>query len=544
MSGVVLYDTTLRDGAQTRGISLSAVDKLRIAEKLDKLGIHYIEGGWPGSNPKDMAFFRDIKKVKLSSAKIAAFGSTRRAKVKAAQDTNIKSLIAAGTPVVTIFGKSWDLHVKDILRTSYEENIEMIRDSVAYLKGKKKEVFYDAEHFFDGYRANPDYALQTIKAAEKAGADSIVLCDTNGGTLTSEIFKVVEEAKAELKCDIGIHTHNDSNLAVANSIASIQAGCVHVQGTINGLGERCGNADLIPIIAILKLKLGVNCISVLNLRELTEVSRFVAEVCNMKQMDNQPFVGASAFAHKAGVHVNAITKNPKSYEHVDPVLIGNRRKLLVSELSGKSSIIEKAKEFNVGLRNESESIKKILVMIQDLENEGYHFEAAEASFELLMNRAMERFREFFELEGFRVIVQKEGGEISSEAIVKVKVGKKREHMVAFGDGPVNALDNALRKSLKKFYPSLDEMHLADFKVRVLDEKAGTAAKVRVLIQSQNKKSSWWTVGVSENIIEASWIALADAIQYKLLKDKKHTSGKRIHNAKRARKGIRSKKSRG
>ncbi len=518
---VKLYDTTLRDGAQTEGISFSVSDKLRIARKLDELGIHYIEGGWPGANPKDVEFFKKVKNVRFNNAVITAFGSTRRPKVKAKDDIILKGLIKADTKVVCIFGKSWDLQVTDVLGTTLDENLNMIKDSISFLKSKDKEVIFDAEHFFDGYKANPDYALKCLKQAEDGGADSLVLCDTNGGTITSQIFNIVEEVKREINSPLGIHTHNDSELAVSNSIAAVQAGCEHIQGTMNGYGERCGNANLTSIIPILKLKLGVDCISDSQLKELTEASRFISEVSNMKQMPNQPFVGMSAFAHKAGVHVNAIMKNPKSYEHIEPGFVGNKRHLLISELSGKSAILSKAKEMDIELEKENPKTKKILKLIQSLEHEGYQFESAEASFDLLMKRSMKAFKSFFQLEDFRVIVEKkQSGKMTSEATMKLKVGGKVEHTAAVGDGPVNALDNALRKALTSFYPSLKEMHLSDFKVRVLDEKAGTAAKVRVLIQSQDTKDSWWTIGVSENIIEASWLALVDSIEYKLVRDGK------------------------
>ena len=521
LTTVKVYDTTLRDGAQTEGISFSVSDKLRIAQRLDELGIHYIEAGWPGANPKDIEVFKELKKMHLKNSKAVAFGSTRRPKVKAKDDKILRELIKAETKAITIFGKSWDLHVRDILRTTPDENLEMIRDSISFLKSKNKEVIFDAEHFFDGYKANPAYAIATLKAAEEGGADCLVLCDTNGGTITSNVFRIVEEIKSKVKQPLGIHTHNDCELAVSNSIAAIQAGCVHVQGTINGYGERCGNANLVSIIPILKLKLEIDCISDLQLKELTDVSRFVSETSNMKQVGSQPFVGTSSFAHKAGVHVNAIMKNPKSYEHIEPATVGNRRRLLVSELSGKSTILRKAEELDLKLQKESPKAKKILQLLQDLEHKGYQFESAEASFELLMKRAMKQFKSFFNLEGFRVIVEDdEEGNLISEATIKIKVGEKKEHTAALGDGPVHALDNALRKALRGFYPSLDKMHLSDFKVRVLDEKAGTAAKVRVLIQSQDEKDSWWTIGVSKNIIEASWLALVDSIEYKLLKDKR------------------------
>ncbi len=520
MKEVKLYDTTLRDGAQTEGISYSVSDKVRIAEKLDHLGIRYIEGGWPGSNPKDMAFFKAAKRMKLNNAIIVAFGATRRANTTVAKDTNVRGLLEAGTKIITIFGKSWDLHVKDVFRVPLEENLKMISDTVSYLKSKDKTVFYDAEHFFDGYKNNPEYAVKTVFAAVDAGAECVILCDTNGGTITSEFVEIVKEVGAKLNCSLGVHCHNDCDMAVANSVAAVEAGCVQVQGTFNGYGERCGNADLVSVIGNLKLKLGIDCISDNKLKELTEVSRYVAEVSNVKQRENQPFVGNTAFAHKGGVHINAIMKNPVTYEHIDPRLVGNKRRLLVSELSGKSSILLKAKALELDLTKEAPKTKKILKLLQKLEHEGYHFEAAEGSFELLLQRAFKKYKRFFELEGFKVVTEHRGGRLISEATIKIKVNKIEEHTAAEGDGPVNALDNALRKALLEFYPTLAQMRLSDFKVRVLEEKAGTAAKVRVLIQSQDAKDSWWTIGVSENIIEASWDALVDSIEYKLLKDRK------------------------
>ncbi len=518
---VELYDTTLRDGAQTEGISFSVNDKLRIVEKLDEIGIHYIEGGWPGANPKDITFFKKLKKIKLKNSKIAAFGSTRYPNTDVSKDKTMKGLLESGAEVVTLFGKSWPLHVTEVLKTTPEENLKMVEDSIRFLKSKGKFVIFDAEHFFDGYEHDPDYAISVLLSAARAGAERLVLCDTNGGTLTSRIFEIIEKVKAKLTTPLGIHTHNDSEMAVANSIAAIQAGATHVQGTINGYGERCGNANLISIIANLKLKMGIDCVSDLALKELTEVSRYIAEISNMKQEDKEPFVGSSAFAHKAGVHVNAILKNSRSYEHVDPEKVGNRRRLLISELSGKSSLVEKAQEMELGLDKAKPHTQKILKALQKLEHKGYQFEAAEASLQLLMKRTMKKFKDFFQLKDFRVIIEKkEKGKISSEATIKLKVGNKIEHTASLGDGPINALDNALRKALKDFYPALNEMHLSDFKVRVLDEKAGTAAKVRVLIQSQDETDSWWTIGVSENIIEASWIALVDSVEYKLLKDSK------------------------
>ncbi len=518
---IILYDTTLRDGAQTEGISLSVSDKLRIARKLDEFGIHFIEGGWPGSNPKDVNFFKEARKLKLKNSNIVAFGSTRRPNIPAGKDRNLKGLIESGCSFVTIFGKSWDMHVRKVFKINLSENLRMIEDSVTFLKSKGLKVFYDAEHFFDAYKENPKYALKTILVAEEAGADTVVLCDTNGGMLTRDIEHIVRTAKSSLKVPVGIHTHNDSGLGVANTIQAVLAGASQVQGTINGYGERCGNADLVSIIPILKLKLKRECIPNGKIKELTEVSRFVAELCNMRQQNNQPFVGTSAFAHKAGVHINAVMKYPKTYEHIEPGIVGNHRRILVSELSGKSSVLIKAKDLELDLKKESPQARRILKLIQNLEHKGYQFEAADGSFELLIKKALKEYKRFFSLEGFRVIVEKKkDGRLISEATMKLKVNNIEEHTASEGDGPVNALDNALRKALTQFYPTLSKMHLSDFKVRVLDEKAGTAAKVRVLIQSQDEKDSWSTIGVSENVIEASWQALVDSIEYKLLKDLK------------------------
>lgn len=518
---IILYDTTLRDGAQTEGISLSVSDKLRITRKLDEFGIHFIEGGWPGSNPKDANFFKAVKRLRLKNSRVVAFGSTRRQGLPVNKDKNLKALVGSGCNFVTIFGKSWDMHVRRVFKINLSENLKMIEDSIAFLKSRGLKVFYDAEHFFDAYRENPKYALETILVAERSGADAVVLCDTNGGMLTSDIEKAVKVAKSHLRVPVGIHTHNDSGLGVANTIQAVLAGASHVQGTINGYGERCGNADLTSIIPILKLKLKRECIPNGKIKELTEVSRFVAEICNMRQQNNQPFVGTSAFAHKAGVHINAVMKYPKTYEHIEPGLVGNHRRILVSELSGKSSVLIKAKDIELDLKKESPQAKRILKLIQDLEHKGYQFEAADGSFELLIKKALKEYKRFFSLEGFRVIVEKKkDGRLISEATMKLRVNNIEEHTASEGDGPVNALDNALRKALTQFYPTLSKMHLSDFKVRVLDEKAGTAAKVRVLIQSQDEKDSWSTIGVSENIIEASWQALVDSIEYKLMKDKK------------------------
>jgi len=522
MEKIYIYDTTLRDGSQSEGISFSVKDKMRIAGKLDELGIDFIEGGWPGANPKEEEFFTEAaRSLKLKNSKLVAFGSTRRVKANPASDIILKGLLNAETKYVTIFGKSWDLHVKAVLKTTLKENLKMIADSISFLRKKGRRVMFDAEHFFDGYEDNPKYATETLKAALDAGAEFLVLCDTNGGSVTSRVFDVVEELREQMKASWGIHTHNDSEMAVANSITAVQAGCVQVQGTMNGYGERCGNANLASIVPALRFKLGLDCLSDISLKELTEASRYIAELANMKHQDSQPYVGNSAFAHKAGVHVNAIMKNSRTYEHIAPNKVGNRRRMLISELSGKASILGKAKELGLKIDKRSDKAREILSQVQDMEKEGYQFELAEASLMLLMRRASEVFKRHFEMEDLRVIVEKRGKDgLVSEATVKIKVGEEHRHTVALGDGPVHAIDQALRKSLQEFFPSLKKMHLSDFRVRVLDEKAGTAAKVRVLIQSQDETDSWWTVGVSENIIEASWQALIDSIEYKFMKDEK------------------------
>jgi len=519
MSKVKLYDTTLRDGAQGEGISYSVMDKVRIAQELDSLGIHYIEGGWPGSNPKDMEFYLKMAKRPLKKSELIGFSMTRRPTTKASQDNNMKALIKSQAKFVTIVGKTWDLHIRDVLKTTLDENLNMIKDTISFLVSKGLSVFYDAEHFFDAYNANPQYSLKCLLAAQEADAKAVVLCDTNGGTLTSRVSSVVKEVRSQINILVGIHCHNDAGLAVANSIAAIEAGADMVQGTINGYGERCGNADLIPIIANLKLKMGIDCIGDEKLKELTHVSHFISEISNMRQRNDQPYTGSSSFAHKGGMHINAVMKNPKAYEHVEPALVGNHRRILLSELGGKTGILLRAKDLELDLSKEDPKTKRILKLIQKLEHQGYHFEAAEASFELLMKKALKKYKRFFDLEGFRVVVEKRSDKkITSEAIIKLKVKGTKEHTAAEGDGPVNALDNALRKALKDFYPTLSKMHLSDFKVRVLDEKVGTAARVRVLIQSQDETDTWSTIGVSENIIEASWQALVDSVEYKLIKD--------------------------
>jgi len=520
MTKIFLYDTTLRDGAQSERISFSLEDKIKIAQRLDEFGFDYIEGGWPGSNPKDLNFFRRIKEIPLKKAKIAAFGSTRRAQVTPEDDANLKSLLESETPVVTIFGKTWDLHVIEVLKTTLDNNLKMIYDSVKYLKSHNKEVVYDAEHFFDGFKSDPEYALATLEAAVEGGADWIVLADTNGGTLPWEVEDIIKKVKERIKIPLGIHTHNDSGVAVANSIIAVKEGITQVQGTINGYGERCGNANLCTIIPILQLKMGYQVLPEEKLAQLTDLAHWVSEVANLPPDPTAPFVGRSAFAHKGGVHVNAVLKNPKSYEHIDPSKVGNKRRFLISELSGTSTIVSKVKELNIDIDRDSPLAKMILEQITHLENEGYYFEGAEASFELLVRHALGQDTKLFDLIGLRVIIEKLGDkeETITEATLKLKIGDNVVHVAADGDGPVHALDQALRKALIEFYPELKNIHLSDFKVRVLNGSTGTAAKVRVLIDSSNSKGDTWsTVGVSTNIIEASWEALVQSIEYGILK---------------------------
>ncbi len=528
MSLVKLYDTTLRDGTQAEDISLLVEDKIRIARKLDEMGVHYIEGGWPGSNPKDVAFFKDIRKEKLSHAKIAAFGSTRRAKDTPDKDHNIRTLIQSEADAITIFGKTWDFHVREALRISLEENLELIYDSLEYLKRHAPEVFYDAEHFFDGYKANPEYAIKTLQAAEEAKVDCIVLCDTNGGTMPFELVQIIKDVKKQIKSPLGIHTHNDSECAVANSLHAVEQGIVQVQGTINGFGERCGNANLCSIIPALRLKMKRECISDEQLKKLRELSRYVYELANYSPHKHQPYVGNSAFAHKGGVHVSAIQRHPETYEHIRPELVGNTTRVLISDLSGRANILAKAEEFKINLDSKDPVTLEILENIKEMENRGYQFEGAEASFELLMKRALGTHRKFFSVIGFRVIDEKrhEDQKPISEATIMVKVGGKVEHTAAEGNGPVNALDNALRKALEKFYPKLKEVKLLDYKVRVLPAGQGTASAIRVLIESGDRESRWGTVGVSDNIIDASYQALIDSIEYKLHKEDETEPGRK------------------
>jgi 2-isopropylmalate synthase len=519
---IKIYDTTLRDGTQGEGVSFSMEDKVRLTSRFDALGIHYIEGGWPGSNPKDLRFFRRMQDVTLKHAKLAAFSMTRRAGGAAESDANMQALLDAGAPVATIVGKSWDFHVTHALGTTLDENLAMIADTIAFLRPRMDEVMFDAEHFFDGFRKNRDYALRTLKAAEEAGARWLVLCDTNGGTLPHDLVAILQVVKKHVKTPLGIHVHNDAECAVANSVAAVLEGVGQVQGTMNGFGERCGNANLVSIIPNLILKLGLDCIPEPHLRELRDASRFVSELANRKPWSSQPYVGDSAFAHKGGMHVSAVQKHPETYEHIEPEAVGNHRRVLVSELAGRSNILWKAREYGIDLDQETPDTRRILDQLKALEDQGFQFEGAEASFELLMERALRPHKPWFELEAYRVIVEEQNHEQEpvAEATVRVRVKGILEHTAASGNGPVNALDHALRKALEEFYPNLKTMRLLDYKVRILDETKGTAAKTRVLITSGDGEETWGTVGVADNIIEASWQALVDSIEYKLRRDER------------------------
>ncbi len=518
MTKIFLYDTTLRDGTQGEGVSLSCNDKLKVAQKLDELGVGYIEGGWPGSNPKDVEFFTRQGELDLKNAKIAAFGSTRYKDISCDEDVNIQALVEANTAVVTLVGKSWDLHVSHVLETDPEENLNMINESVAYFKARDKEVIYDAEHFFDGYKANPDYALLSLKAASQGGADCMVLCDTNGGATPWEIEEITKRMVNEFKdIQIGIHTHNDCELGVANSLAGIRAGASHVQGTINGYGERVGNANLISVIADLQLKMGYECVSDEQLKGLTGLSHYVDELANMTPNTHQPFVGHSAFAHKGGIHVAAMLKVEESYQHMDPQLIGNKKRAVVSELSGRGNILYKAEEF--GLDTSREEAKKVLDKIKELENRGYTFEGAEASVDIMLRRMSNNYAPPFEVVDFMVLTEnRQGRGLFTEATVKVTVGEQMRHTVADGNGPVNALNLALREALYQDFPHLASISLTDYKVRILDSDSGTAAMTRVMIDFHEAGSGhvWTTVGAHTNIIEASWGALVDSMEYALL----------------------------
>ncbi len=527
MASVELYDTTLRDGAQSEGISFSVVDKLHIAQKLDELGIRYIEGGWPGSNPKDAEFFEKAYSLSLKNAQVVVFGSTRRRGIRAEEDNNLVMLVKAGVRVATIVGKSSDLQVINVLKTTLEENLSMIADSIRYLKANGLTVFWDVEHFFDGYKSNPEYALRTLEVATEAGVDCLVLCDTNGGALPNEVTKAVRAAAKVTSVPLGIHCHNDGGLAVANTLAAVMAGAKQVQGTINGLGERCGNANLCTIIPALKLKMGIDCVTDEQLTRLTEVSHFVSESANLVPDPFSPYVGASAFSHKAGYHMDGITKWPDAYQHIDPAKVGNRQRTVISDQSGKRNIISKAKELGIDLSTADKEVRDLLERVKLLESRGFQYDNAEASFELLLHRAKPDYKPPFELVDFMVVVEskrrpstrKSQEEMISEAMVKVKVGGEIIHTAAEGDGPVNALDRALRKALLQFYPSLEQVKLVDYKVRILEESVGTESQVRVLIESSDGINEWRTVGGSTNIIEASWLALADGLEWWLVKQK-------------------------
>jgi 2-isopropylmalate synthase len=513
---IFVYDTTLRDGTQREGISLSCDDKLRIAQKLDDLGVAYIEGGWPGSNPKDVEFFERVGELKLKNAKIAAFGSTCRVGTQPAEDANIQAMLDSGTPVCTVVGKSWDLHVRDVLKTNLDENLRIIEESVAYLIEQGREVVYDAEHFFDGYKADSAHAMETLRAAVRGGAQTVVLCDTNGGTLPWEISKFTNEIQQEFPdVVLGIHAHNDGECGVANTLAAVQMGARHIQGTINGYGERCGNANLCSAIPDLELKMGYQCLPEGNIPELTDVSHFVAEMANLAPDEHLPFVGQSAFAHKGGIHVAAMRRNVNSYQHIDPTLVGNQMRTVVSELSGRGNLFSKAEELGLEVEN-GEAVSNVLNKIKELEARGFSFEAAEASVALMLHRQKPDYKPPFELIDFSANVEhRRGRGMFAEATVKVCVDGEVWHTVAEGNGPVNALDRALRKALLPVYPRLGEFQLADYKVRILDGANGTAAMTRVLIDTQNHVGRWSTVGASPNIIEASWLALVDSIEFGL-----------------------------
>ncbi len=516
---VLFYDTTLRDGAQSEDIAFSVNDKLRITERLDDFGMDFIEGGWPGSNPRDLEYFEEVKKLRLGHARIVAFSSTLRPGSLADPegDEVMRSLLSAETEHAAVVGKSWDLHVRDVLKVGLDTNLRMIEGTIRYLKERGRTVFFDAEHFFDGYRHNRQFALRCVRAAAGAGADVVVLCDTNGGAMPFEIGAVIEDVAASLQVRLGIHCHNDMEMAVANTLQAVQAGCAHVQGTINGYGERCGNANLCSVIPSLVLKMGCEGIDARKLAALRDLSIFVDEVANLIPDKHRPYVGDAAFAHKGGIHVSAIRKNPATYEHIDPALVGNSQRVLVSDLSGEGSILAKAGEFGLDMEKDRKAAREVLKRVKDLEHGGYKFEGAEASLELLMKRAMGVHKRFFDLIGFRVLTEKQERSLApSEATIMLKVGDRIEHTAAFGNGPVNALDGALRKALYKFYPVLRTMTLVDYKVRALSTREGTGTVIRVLIESSDGVRTWETVGVSENVIEASWQALVDSIDYKLL----------------------------
>lgn len=530
---VTIYDTTLRDGAQGEGVSFSASGKLMLARRLDEFGVDYIEGGYAGSNQKDMAFFRAIRKENLRHARIAAFGSTRRVRTAVQKDPLVRSLLDAETAVCTIYGKTWALHVRDVLRTTVRENRAMIADTVAYLKRHGRTVFFDAEHFFDGFKDNPDFALDCLRAAADAGVDGLVLCDTNGGTLPHEVHAFTSAVVHEFDLPVAIHAHNDGGLAVANSLEAVRAGARQVQGTVNGYGERCGNANLCSILPNLALKTKAGFHAGASLKQLRQLSLFVDDLVNLRPDVKAPYVGQSAFSHKGGPHVNAVKKNPRTFEHVRPEQVGNTRRILVSELAGGSNVLLKAIEVGLGRQASSKGAREVLQVLKHMESKGYAFEAADASFKILMQKVLKRHKSFFGLDGFRVIVEKRGQNepCLSEATVKVRVADKIEQTVSEGDGPVNALDGALRKALVRFYPGIQDVALTDFRVRILDPEEATAARTRVLIESSDGRESWGTVGVSGNIIEASWEALVDSVEYKLFKEEEERRRGRRKNAK-------------
>lgn len=515
-----MFDSTLRDGAQAEGVSFSVEDKIKIVKSLDQLGISIIEAGNPGSNPKDLEFFERIKDVELKNAEIAAFGSTRRRGISPSEDGNIRALLGAETKTVAIFGKSWDFHVTDIINATLQENLEMIYDTISYLKEQGKKVVFDAEHFYDGYKNNKEYALKTLQSACQAGADCICLCDTNGGTFPDEVYVITKEVVNSVDVTVGIHAHNDCGMAVANSIMAVKAGARHVQGTFTGFGERCGNANLSTIIPDLQVKLNYECIPSENMVNLTHTAREVSEIANLKLLDREPFVGKTAFAHKGGMHIDGVSKDSKSFEHINPSIVGNERKFLTSEVAGRTTILSKIQKISPNVEKNSQETAIIINKLKELEYEGYQFEGADGAFELMIRKTLGKYKPFFELETFKIIGENpqltEGQ--SATAMIKIKVDGKVEITAAEGEGPVNALDKALRKALEVFYPDLKAVHLTDYKVRVLDSNSATASKVRVLIESSDGVDSWTTVGVSKDIIEASWIALVDSIEYKLIKD--------------------------
>jgi len=516
---VYVYDTTLRDGSQMEGVSFSTADRLEITRELDSLGVDFIEGGFPQSNPKDREFFREVRKLELQNSQIAAFGSTRKKHSRVEDDPVVRALMDAHTPVVTIVGKSWDMHVRQVIRASLEENLRMIADTTRYLRKKRKTVVFDAEHFFDGYKANPVYAMKTIAEAVEAGAQHVVLCDTNGGCLPFEIDEITRAVADVCPVVLGIHTHNDSGCAVANTVSAVAAGARHVQGTVNGIGERTGNADLCSVLPNVALKMKLGVLKKGALKRLTEVARAISELANIIPPRSQPYVGVSAFSHKGGLHVHAINKNPETYEHINPELVGNERRILLSELSGQATMLKKFEKLKIS--SDKETMREVLTKLQDLEAQGYQFEAAEASFELLVRSIIGGRKKYFDLEGFRVIVERRSVDAVpiTEATIKVKVGKKSSLLMASeGDGPVDALNGALRSALETFYPTLKEMHLVDYKVRVINPRAETAARVLVTISFRDRNNFWSTIGVSENLIQASYQALVDSIEYKLSKD--------------------------